>query len=239
MPWAHYRNMTDQDLKSIFAYLKTLKPIDHYVDNTQPKTKCARCKLEHGGGQRNKAVGIRARRTRGSKRSPELSKFRAVSEYGGRPAFLRAASSSFIASSTSLRAASLARSVLGVLQLVDRLHQRPLHRQRRRGDDHAFLVGEDRVTLELVRRHHVQEFAGGSFRRTPRAPSGSRDPRMSSTVGFLANTSTRNTTRSDARLDRRRREIAFWIFSTDTGSWIDSPLRHLRDGSAWDGSRCA
>ena len=56
MPWGHYRNMTDQDLKSIFAYLKTLKPIDHYVDNAQPKTKCARCTLEHGGGERNKAV---------------------------------------------------------------------------------------------------------------------------------------------------------------------------------------
>ena len=54
MPWAHYRNMTDDDLKAIFAYLKTLKPVEHYVDNTMPKTKCAKCNLEHGGGERNK-----------------------------------------------------------------------------------------------------------------------------------------------------------------------------------------
>ena len=54
MPWGHYRNMSDEDLKGIFVYLKTLKPVDHYVDNTQPPTKCARCTLEHGGGERNK-----------------------------------------------------------------------------------------------------------------------------------------------------------------------------------------
>jgi mono/diheme cytochrome c family protein len=54
MPWAHYRNMTDDDLKAIFAYLKTLKPVDHYVDNAMAKTKCAKCNLEHGGGERNK-----------------------------------------------------------------------------------------------------------------------------------------------------------------------------------------
>lgn len=54
MPWGHYRNMTDEDLKAIFAYLKTLKPVDHYVDNALPVTKCATCGLEHGGGERNK-----------------------------------------------------------------------------------------------------------------------------------------------------------------------------------------
>lgn len=54
MPWGHYRNMTDEDLKAIFAYLKTLKPVDHYVDNAQPPTRCSRCNLEHGGGERNK-----------------------------------------------------------------------------------------------------------------------------------------------------------------------------------------
>jgi hypothetical protein len=56
MPWAVYRAMSDEDLKAIFAYLKTLKPIDHFVDNAQPPTKCARCNLEHGGGERNKKV---------------------------------------------------------------------------------------------------------------------------------------------------------------------------------------
>jgi len=54
MPWAHYRNMKDEDLKAIFAYLKTVPPVDHYVDNALPPTKCAKCNIEHGGGERNK-----------------------------------------------------------------------------------------------------------------------------------------------------------------------------------------
>jgi mono/diheme cytochrome c family protein len=57
MPTAFYQHMTDQDLKDIFAYLKTLKPVDHYVDNSLPPTKCPRCGLTHGGGDRNRAVG--------------------------------------------------------------------------------------------------------------------------------------------------------------------------------------
>jgi mono/diheme cytochrome c family protein len=54
MPWAQYRHMTDEDLTSIFAYLQTLAPVDHYVDNALPATPCAKCTLEHGGGERNK-----------------------------------------------------------------------------------------------------------------------------------------------------------------------------------------
>jgi cytochrome c553 len=57
MPTAFYRNMTDQDLKDIFAYLKTLTPIDHFVDNSLPPTPCPRCGLTHGGGERNKKRG--------------------------------------------------------------------------------------------------------------------------------------------------------------------------------------
>jgi mono/diheme cytochrome c family protein len=57
MPWIFFRNMSDEDLKAIFAYLKTLPPVDHYVDNTLPPTKCARCNLEHGGGARNRKAG--------------------------------------------------------------------------------------------------------------------------------------------------------------------------------------
>ena len=56
MPTAYYRNMTDADLKDLFAYLKSLAPVDHYVDNTQAPTKCERCKLTHGGGERNKPL---------------------------------------------------------------------------------------------------------------------------------------------------------------------------------------
>jgi mono/diheme cytochrome c family protein len=54
MPWGHYRGMTDEDLRAIFAYLKSVKPIDHYIDNEQPATPCAVCGLQHGGGARNK-----------------------------------------------------------------------------------------------------------------------------------------------------------------------------------------
>ena len=54
MPWGHYRGMTDDDLKAIFAHLKTLKPVEHFVDNAMPRTMCGKCGLEHGGGERNK-----------------------------------------------------------------------------------------------------------------------------------------------------------------------------------------
>ena len=57
MPTRYFRNFTDQDLKDVFAYLKSLPPVDHYVDNSQPPTKCAKCGLTHGGGERNKKVG--------------------------------------------------------------------------------------------------------------------------------------------------------------------------------------
>lgn len=54
MPTQYFKNFTDQDLKDIFAYLKTLKPVDHYVDNSLPATYCPKCRLKHGGGERNK-----------------------------------------------------------------------------------------------------------------------------------------------------------------------------------------
>ena len=54
MPWDAYRNMTDEDLKAIYAYLKTLKPVHHRVDNSEPPTPCPQCKTVHGGGDQNK-----------------------------------------------------------------------------------------------------------------------------------------------------------------------------------------
>lgn len=54
MPWGHYRGMTDEDLKAIFAHLKTLEPVEHFVDNAMARTLCGACGLEHGGGERNK-----------------------------------------------------------------------------------------------------------------------------------------------------------------------------------------
>jgi Cytochrome c len=55
MPWVVLRNMTDQDLAAIFAYLKTLKPVSHRVDNTEPPTLCPLDGTIHGlGGQNRK-----------------------------------------------------------------------------------------------------------------------------------------------------------------------------------------
>lgn len=54
MPWAQYGGMTDEDLKAIFAYIKTLKPIHHVVDNMEPGTMCVLCNAVHGGGEKNR-----------------------------------------------------------------------------------------------------------------------------------------------------------------------------------------
>lgn len=53
MPWGYFRNMTDEDLKAIFAYLRTLTPVKHRVDNTEPPTYCKVCGFRHGFGERN------------------------------------------------------------------------------------------------------------------------------------------------------------------------------------------
>lgn len=53
MPWDAYRRMTGEDLMAVFAYLKTLKPVRHYVDSTQPPTYCKLCRHMHGGGNAN------------------------------------------------------------------------------------------------------------------------------------------------------------------------------------------
>jgi mono/diheme cytochrome c family protein len=53
MPWVAYRGMTDDDLKAIFAYLRTLKPVHHRVDNREPPTACKLCRGKHGAGDQN------------------------------------------------------------------------------------------------------------------------------------------------------------------------------------------
>jgi hypothetical protein len=53
MPWSFYGKQTDDDLKAIFAYLRTLTPAQHRVDNTLPPTDCPRCGLRHGAGDQN------------------------------------------------------------------------------------------------------------------------------------------------------------------------------------------
>ena len=53
MPWWFFGQMNDDDLKAIFAYLRTLKPVHHRVDNTEPITYCRICKQKHHGGTLN------------------------------------------------------------------------------------------------------------------------------------------------------------------------------------------
>ena len=36
MPWTQYRHMTDDDLKAVFAYLRTLKPVKNIVRASAP-----------------------------------------------------------------------------------------------------------------------------------------------------------------------------------------------------------
>jgi hypothetical protein len=53
MPFMVYRNMTDDDLKAIFANLQTTKPVRHRVDNSLPPTYCKLCRQNHGAGDQN------------------------------------------------------------------------------------------------------------------------------------------------------------------------------------------
>jgi hypothetical protein len=53
MPVMVYRNLNDDDLKAMFAFLRTVKPVKHRVDNSAPPTACKVCGLKHGGGEEN------------------------------------------------------------------------------------------------------------------------------------------------------------------------------------------
>ena len=53
MPWWVYRSMTDDDFKALFAFLRTVKPVQHRVDNSEPPTPCKLCGNQHGMGDRN------------------------------------------------------------------------------------------------------------------------------------------------------------------------------------------
>jgi mono/diheme cytochrome c family protein len=53
MPYSYFRNMTDDDLKAIFAYLRTVKPVRHHVDNSEPPVYCRLCRQKHGFGDKD------------------------------------------------------------------------------------------------------------------------------------------------------------------------------------------
>jgi len=53
MPTWAFGKLTDDDLKAMFAYLRTLKPVRHRVDNSEPPTFCKLCRQKHGAGDQN------------------------------------------------------------------------------------------------------------------------------------------------------------------------------------------
>jgi len=53
MPYNYYKGMTDEDISAIFAFLKTVEPVSHRVDNTETPTDCKKCGYKHGLGDKN------------------------------------------------------------------------------------------------------------------------------------------------------------------------------------------
>jgi len=53
MPGISFRNMTDDDRKAIFAWLRTLQPVHHRVDNALPPTAGKICQGKRGAGEQN------------------------------------------------------------------------------------------------------------------------------------------------------------------------------------------
>lgn len=54
MPWLAYRKLTDDDLRAIFSYLRSVPPVGHRVNNTDRATWCPRCGRIHGLGELNR-----------------------------------------------------------------------------------------------------------------------------------------------------------------------------------------
>jgi mono/diheme cytochrome c family protein len=53
MPWYFFRNLTDDDLRAVFAYLQSVPPVIHNVSNSDPPTLCPICGRYHGRGDTN------------------------------------------------------------------------------------------------------------------------------------------------------------------------------------------
>jgi len=53
MPYSESKYMTDDELKAVFAYLRTVAPVKHRVDNSLPPTYCKLCQSKHGAGDQN------------------------------------------------------------------------------------------------------------------------------------------------------------------------------------------
>jgi len=56
MPTGYFKNITDDDLKAMFAYLRRLRPIQHRLDNAEEATLCPLDGQKHGFGERNQVA---------------------------------------------------------------------------------------------------------------------------------------------------------------------------------------
>jgi mono/diheme cytochrome c family protein len=59
MPWVFFRTMTDADLRDVFAYLRSVRAVQHRVNNSDPPTWCPRCGRRHGLGEFNTPWPVR------------------------------------------------------------------------------------------------------------------------------------------------------------------------------------
>jgi mono/diheme cytochrome c family protein len=78
MPWVFFKEMTDADLAAIFAYLNTVSPVRHRVNNSEPPTFCPLCGRRHGLGELNtggdstsERTGLEAREAAQQPRAPD------------------------------------------------------------------------------------------------------------------------------------------------------------------------
>jgi mono/diheme cytochrome c family protein len=53
MPFETLKNLTDADLHDVYSYVKSLPPVKHRINNTDPPTKCPVCGQTHGLGDTN------------------------------------------------------------------------------------------------------------------------------------------------------------------------------------------
>jgi mono/diheme cytochrome c family protein len=53
MPFGEFQYVPEDDLKAIYAYLRTVPAVKHRIDNSLPPTYCKFCRRNHGGGDQN------------------------------------------------------------------------------------------------------------------------------------------------------------------------------------------
>jgi mono/diheme cytochrome c family protein len=53
MPWGYYGEMTETDVRAIYAALKSRRGVRHEIDAAELPTPCRKCGRPHGGGNRN------------------------------------------------------------------------------------------------------------------------------------------------------------------------------------------